>query len=311
MALSLFVLGEALMDCITQSDGTLLPLMGGSPYNLARAAALQGADVGYLPPFSSDAFGQQLKAQGQADGIRPLSPDSPCPTSLAVVTVRHGQPSYGFYREGIADRDYQPETLLQRLAGMAPGVLHTGSLMLVPPEDGKILRVLEGAKALGWTISVDVNLRPRMARRLDDYRTAVLRAAAWADWLKASDEDLHALGFGATRLASASAVRERFAQAANQRIAFTFGADGAYLWAGGREAWARAPQVEVVDTVGAGDTFWGTCLAEWCASGASGAPDLEVTLRRAMLAAAINCSRKGCQPPSREEMAAAADHAKT
>ncbi len=289
------------MDCIAQSDGTLLPLMGGSPYNLARAASRQGTDVAYLPPFSSDAFGQQLKAQSQADGVRPLSEDSPRPTSLAVVTVRQGQPSYGFYREGIADRDYQPEALLQRLRALEPGVLHTGSLMLVPPEDAKILRVLEGAKALGWTISIDINLRPRMASRLEDYRAAVLRAAAQADWLKASDEDLHALGFAEARLDNAAAVRERFAQAANQRIAFTYGGDGAYLWVAGRDAWARAPRVEVVDTVGAGDTFWGACLADWCASGAAAAPDVQATLRRAMAAAAINCGRKGCQPPSREE----------
>ncbi len=302
MALSLLVLGEALMDCIAQNDGSLLPLMGGSPYNLARAASLQGTDVAYLPPFSSDAFGQRLKAQALADGVRALSADSPRPTSLAVVTVQQGQPSYGFYREGIADRDYQPEALLQKLAAMAPGVLHTGSLMLVPPEDGKILRVLEGAKALGWTISIDLNLRPRVASRLEDYRAAVLRAAAWADWLKASDEDLHALGFGEVRLEDAPAVRARFAQAAHQRIAFTFGGDGAYLWSAGQETWGRAPRIEVVDTVGAGDTFWGTCLADWCAGAEA---DVQATLQRAMTAAALNCSRKGCQPPSRAQVLAA------
>ena len=58
----LLILGEALMDCVTQADGSLLPLMGGSPYNLARAAARQGVTVAYLPPFSRDVFGQRLKA---------------------------------------------------------------------------------------------------------------------------------------------------------------------------------------------------------------------------------------------------------
>ena len=60
--------------------------------------------------------------------------------------------------------------------------------------------------------------------------------------------------------------------------------------------------VQVVDTVGAGDTFWGTCLAEWARNESQAAAALPVTLARALRAAAINCERKGCQPPTREEL---------
>ena len=296
MSTPILILGEALMDCITQADGSLLPLMGGSPFNLARATALQGGQVGYLSPFSSDSFGQQLKARSIADAVEPMSPDSARPTSLAVVTVRAGQPSYGFYREGIADRDYQPEAVLRLLQTLPPGILHTGSLMLVPPENAKIMQVIAGARALGWTISIDVNLRPRVAEDLPAYCRAVLQAVELADWVKASDEDLEILGFGAASLATADELRQRLARGANQRVALTFGAAGAYLWVEGEQASASAPRVELVDTVGAGDTFWGSCLADW-----AGQPDaaarVEQTLQRAMKAAAINCSRKGCQPP--------------
>src|SRR2546425_3776931 len=298
----ILIWGEALMDCISQADGTLLPLMGGSPFNLARAAALQGGNVGYLSPFSTDAFGQQLKAQSLADGVRTLSPDSTRPTALAVVTVRDGQPSYGFYREGVADRDYQPYALLQLLSQMEPGVLHTGSLMLVPPEHLKVLQVLEGAKALGWTVSIDVNLRPKTAENLGEYCAAVMQAVDLADWVKASEEDLHALGFAEARLETAADVRHRFAKPSNKHIAFTFGAEGAYLWINGQETRARAPRIDVVDTVGAGDTFWGSCLVDWSDTGADAAQRVGATLNRAMTAAAINCSRKGCQPPKLEEL---------
>lgn len=302
MTRSTLILGEALMDCIAQADGSLLPLMGGSPFNLARAAARQGANVGYLSPFSTDSFGQMLKRQSLDDQVRPLSSDSVCPTSLAVVTVNNGQPSYGFYREGIADRDYRPEALLALLAGMAPGVLHTGSLMLVPPEYDKVLQVAQGAKALGWTISLDVNLRPAMARDLGDYRRAVMAAVELADWVKASDEDLHTLGFADASLERADEVRQRFARPANRHIAFTFGGEGAYLWIDGQHTHAPAPRVAVVDTVGAGDTFWGSCLADWSENSAPPAQRIAQTLARAMQAAAINCSRKGCQPPTRAEL---------
>ena len=153
MTTSIWVLGEALMDCVAQTDGTLRPFMGGSPFNLARAAALRGASVGYVNPLSSDQFGQAMQQQLLHDGVTPLAPTSPLPTSLAVVQIRQGQPSYGFYREGIADRDYTVDAVLRRLEGQPPGILHTGSLLLVPPEHHKILEVLRGAKALGWTLS--------------------------------------------------------------------------------------------------------------------------------------------------------------
>jgi fructokinase len=301
MTLPILILGEALMDCVMQPDGTLMPLQGGSPYNLTRAAARQGARVGYLCPFSQDLFGEQLKATLLADGAQALMPDSPHPTSLAVVTLREGQPSYGFYREGIADRDYTPEAVLEALAKWPPGVLHSGSLMLMPPDHYKAMAVLRGARELGWTISVDVNLRPRMARDLDEYRAAVWAAVALADWVKASEEDLEVLGMQGLTMADAPQAIQRFRDRGATRVAITFGGAGACLWVEGQQACAPAPRVALVDTVGAGDTFWGACLADW-ATAQQGAPDrVAQTLTLAMAAAAMNCERKGCQPPTLAE----------
>ena len=121
------------------------------------------------------------------------------PTSLAVVQIKDGQPSYGFYREGIADRDYTVDQILTVLEGVTPGVLHTGSLLLVPPEHEKVIDVLKGAKKMGWTISIDVNLRPKLAANLAQYVAAVQAAVPLADWLKASDEDLALLGFASAQ----------------------------------------------------------------------------------------------------------------
>ncbi len=303
-----FVLGESLMDCIAQPDGQLRPLRGGSPYNMARAASLRGASVHYLNPLSTDLFGQELGAQLVSDGVQISPQRSPRPTSLAVVQIQDGQPSYGFYREGIADRDYTVDAMLHGLAAHAkthgPGVLNTGSLMLIPPEIDKVQAVVQQARAAGWTISMDVNLRPQVAGDVQAYASAIRALLPLADWIKASDEDLQTLGFGAARLDAAPALAQALQSAcagSASRIALTFGGDGAYLQVDGNSAALPAPRVAVVDTVGAGDTFWGNCVADWVLGHS---PNAEATLRSAMQAAAINCTRAGCQPPRWSEVQA-------
>jgi fructokinase len=297
MSQSIWVLGEALMDCVAQSDGSLRPLMGGSPFNLARAAALRGAQVGFINPLSIDLFGQQMRTQFEADGVEPLSPPSLLPTSLAVVQINRGQPSYGFYREGIADRDYSVDQVLGLLSSHTPGILHTGSLVLVPPEHHKVIAVLKGAKQKGWTISVDVNLRPKLASDLAQYVAAVKDIVALADWLKASDEDLETLGFANPSRANAAEIAKHFTAQGISRLALTFGGHGAWLRVDGQDAEQDVPVITLVDSVGAGDTFWGNCLGDWALQNEGASLRVASTLRSAMVAAAMNCTRAGCQPP--------------
>jgi fructokinase len=164
------------------------------------------------------------------------------------------------------------------------------------------LHIVAAAKHLGWTISVDVNLRPRVAHDVPAYLQAVREVAALADWLKASDEDLELMGFTEVSLANASSLAAHWMDQGCSRVALTFGAQGAYLQVGDAHAQGAAPVVDVKDTVGAGDTFWGSCLADWVRHDTLNNNSLAMqrvpqTLQRALVAAAINCSREGCQPP--------------
>lgn len=307
MSVSVWVLGEALMDCVAQDDGSLRPLIGGSPFNLACAVALQDVDVGYLSPFSNDVFGQALATRLVQTGAKALGKTSRKPTSLAVVNLQNGQPSYGFYREGIADRDYLVEDIVTQLKKHPPGVLHTGSLMAMPPEHHKVMPVIQIAKDLGWTISIDVNLRTKVADDLPAYLQAVKDMAALADWLKASDEDMQLLGWNDVQWDNTQALAAKWQALGCQRVALTFGEQGASLHIGEHHSQAVAPKVKVVDTVGAGDTFWGSCLADWVMHDtmdhqAVAIERMQKTLQRALTAAAINCERVGCQPPSAHEL---------
>jgi fructokinase len=305
MQTPIVILGEALMDCITQPDGSFIPHAGGSPYNVARAIALQGGEVTFATPMSNDDLGEKLQTLLREDGVRLGMPSNHLPTSLAMVSFLNGQPNYQFYRDGVADRAYSVEQALTFLDAYAiPGILHTGSLALVPPEAGKTLVIVKAAKQRGWTISCDINLRPRLARNMDEYRATILECMAVSDWLKASDEDLITLlgstagglgGLAVSDVAFENAPRIGHAITALgcQRIALTFGAQGAMLRQAHSSAQGAAPKVTVVDTVGAGDTFWGSCVLAW----ARGEADVQLTLNRALKAAAINCTRAGCNPP--------------
>lgn len=89
----------------------------------------------------------------------------------------------------------------------------------------------------------------------------------------------------------------------------TGGGDGALAMTAQASARAKGRRVEVVDTVGAGDTFMGNLLAglQRATLGREtdldtlSETDLQEILQIANTAAAINCTRKGCQPPSLSE----------
>ncbi len=309
MSTPIFVLGEALMDCIAQPDGRLLPLMGGSPFNMARAAALRGASVAYLNPLSTDLFGQGMAQLLLRDGVGLQGGPSRLPTSLAVVQVTDGQPSYGFYREGIADRDYTVDGITALLRQQkTPGILHTGSLLLIPPEHTKVVAILKAAREMGWTLSVDINLRPKVAHDLAQYVQALHEVIALTDWLKASDEDLETMGFANVAIGESARLvgelRKGVTPGALSRVALTFGGEGAYLDIEGQSHHLPVPRITVADTVGAGDTFWGNTLADWALQPADAAERVASTLDLSMKAAAINCTRQGCQPPTRAEILA-------
>ena len=90
-------------------------------------------------------------------------------------------------------------------------------------------------------------------------------------------------------------------------VLVTQGRDDARGFCAGGEVSVPVPMVQVSDTVGAGDTFGGAFLAYWLEHGLGrqelrDADLLEAAVTFAARAAAINCTRAGAEPPTREEM---------
>ena len=302
--------GEALIDLVEQPDGSFHAHAGGAAYNLARAMALQGVDTAYLNRLSADRFGARLAEGLREAGVRMAGEAVREPTSLAAVQLdAQGKASYAFYREGVADRVDDAQALIARSGRFgALRAVCTGALALLPEDQPRYLPWLRHARAQGWQVVVDANLRPAAAASLQAYRESVRAALALAHLVKASDEDLQVLLPDiADPLAAARAL---FALGPVEAVALTRGAEGATLLTRDGRAWhaRETAPLQIADTVGAGDCFLAGLLtgllAEAAPAGARCSPiTAERALARAVASASLCVQRAGCNPPRRAEVA--------
>ena len=306
----LFVGGENLIDLVQldQQDG--LPLYqaipGGSPFNLAIAAGRQGLQTGYLTPISTDKSGDLLAARLDEAGVVLAGGRHPAPSSLAMVTLTNGVPSYSFYRDGTAERQISEDRLTAALTTDAR-LFHIGSLALAGGADADVWEALSArCKQAGIAVSLDPNVRAGLIADPDSYRARLARMMQLADIIKLSDEDL-------TWIYPDQSEQDALAQLVKDSgasvLVLTRSENGASLFHDGQ--WHDepvAPMDELKDTVGAGDTFMATMLVWLVQNGAIGQlaglslGDKLAMVRRAAQAAAINCSRQGCNPPFADEM---------
>jgi fructokinase len=229
-------MGEALIDLIGQeTGGSFVAHSGGAVYNLARALAAQDLRSVYSNPLSNDRFGQQLR-EGLSHYKVELGSPIPVsqPTSLAVASLDStGQAKYAFYREGVADKAITADRLKSISAHFFTRNQNnwalTGCLALAPDFIETTLVWLTKCKTLGATIAIDVNLRPVVVADSAAYRNAVMRSLAFADVIKASDEDLQWL-FN-NQLSATENGQILLKKTTAKLLAITCGSEGAYLTA--------------------------------------------------------------------------------
>ena len=303
--------GENLMDMI-QVDNHYQNVLfkaipGGSPYNLALAAGRQGVRVGYVTPISEDSNGDQLVANLLGSNVQLLGPRVPEPTSLAMVNIEGGTPSYAFYREGTAERLVNLEKLTKNLTDDV-AIFHIGSLALTGGSDALVWEEFLGkAMDKGIKVSLDPNVRPSLVGEPDVYRERIKRLMTKVDILKLSDEDLLWLFNENTDESSALSELRAFANA--ELLILTRGSKGSSIWH--NDKWYAAPAYPVdklSDTVGAGDTFMASVLV-WLTKnenmkrlGALELKEKQDLQYYAGKAASLNCKKQGCNPPWENEL---------
>lgn len=304
------VCGEALMDVFATADTPTGMLMdarvGGSPLNVAIGLARLAQPVAFLGALSTGFLGDRLARALAEEGVSPgCVARLDAPTTLGLVGLDAlGVPSYAFYGEGCADR-LLPLGALDAVPATA-SALHFGSYAMVVEPVASTQRALVERMAGRVLVAYDPNIRLNVEPDLQRWRDTLAWMLPRTQLLKISDEDLGLLFPGQAPDTLAAA----WLQAGVELVVLTRGGDGATAWTHGARADVPGRRVDVVDTVGAGDTFQAallTWLAEHrrLAPGALRALDGPLLLQAlgfAAEAAAITCSRRGADMPRRAEL---------
>jgi fructokinase len=305
------VCGEALMDVFdagaTASGNMLDARIGGSPYNVAMGLSRLGQPVAFCGAVSTGFLGQRLMRSLADEGIHTACVQrTAAPTSICVVGLdAQGVPAYDFYGERGADRQLDAGAALANVPAPARA-LHFGSYAMVVEPVASAQRALIERDRSHTLISYDPNVRLTVEPSLPIWRETLAWMLPRTHLLKISEEDVGLLFPGA--------APEMLAQAwlaqGPRLVVITRGGQGALGFTRTTRVQAAPVPVQVVDTVGAGDTFQAallTWLAEHERLSIDGVATLDSTALQALLdfatrAAAITCSRRGADLPRRSEL---------
>ncbi|MET8030966.1 carbohydrate kinase family protein [Streptomyces avermitilis] len=308
---SVTVLGECVADTFTDpvrsssDELALRALPGGGPANTAVALARLGTPTRFLGRFSTDVFGTLFRARLSASGVDLTgSVTAPEPSTLASPTsTRPARPR-------------TPSTPTARPTGSGPtknspppgrtaACLHTGSLALTSQPGGTRIEDHLAKAREHVTVSIDPNVRPLLVPPAA-YRERLPHWCALADILRLSEDDLALLLPGV----SPEEACDTWHAAGARLVVITLGGRGALASLDGHRVTVPTPAVNVVDTVGAGDSFTAGLLHRLAARGHLGGRldrlNLEDTADACTFAArvaALTCSVPGADPPWAETSA--------
>jgi fructokinase len=298
------VMGEALIDIIVNTEGEVDSVVGGGPLNTARTIARLGHEVEFIGGISQDAFGRRIQRLLEADGVKqaivPLLPES---STLAIASLdESGAATYRFMMDNTAASSVSVEMALDALNVNARAI-HIGTLALVLTPLTDAVCAVTNALGSDQILMVDPNARPSVMADSRIFDETVGHVINRANIIKVSGDDL---AFMSPSVDSNRAAQELHDQT-GAIVLFTDGAQALNVYVGGAKEIVAVPPVEVVDTVGAGDSFSGGFLAFWAQNNyvQSDLASMEKVLAATefgIKVAGVTCQRAGAQPPFAHEL---------
>jgi len=301
MTLDAVCFGEALVDLLPDRRGRLRDCeafqahSGGAPANVAVGLARLGLRAGFVGVVGEDEFGHLLARKLAEERVEAaLRFTAEAKTGVWFVSLdARGDRSF-FTPTGAESAD---KLIDERDVARVPqaGVFHCGSSSHIRPAAQQALRsAVREARRRGMTVSFDPNVRVHLWRDLRELRALCDDVLPLCEIVKLSEDELEpCLGVREPDLAL-----RRLESLGVKLACVTLGARGAVARRGDETAQVAAPEVDVVDTTGAGDGF----VAALLASDPLRSP-LAETLRFACAAGSRVCTRPGAVAglPTREE----------
>jgi 2-dehydro-3-deoxygluconokinase len=262
--------------------------VGGAETNVAVGLSRMGIPARWVGRVGEDSLGRRVVREARGEGIEVHAHiDRDAPTGLMLKEFTGaGSARVYYYRAGSAGSRLQPEDVPAGVVESAALVHLTGITPLLSESARETcMEAIRRAKAAGVTVSFDVNYRSSIASsgRAAEELTAI---AASSDIVFGSIEELALLAPDADRTAEGLAAA--LDPSGGREIVVKLGADGASVFAEGKATHAAGYEVEVVDTVGAGDAF----VAGYLSGVVRGTPVGE-RLRRANGCGALMCTVPG------------------
>jgi fructokinase len=306
--MTFLVVGESLVDIVVPAGGgDRHDAVGGSCLNVAVGLSRLDVPTTLMTRIGEDRLGEMIVDHVQASAVK-LSEGSVVPGGVTSTATAHLDEQHTATYDFEIVWDLPTQALPDGTTG-----LHVGSLgSALAPGRAAVVDLVRQAVDADVFVSYDPNIRPFF---LDDAGRAwheVLEIAGGTRLLKLSDEDLRLLR---PDDAEDDVCRQLLSSGRTELVVLTRGEKGAKAFTDGAVIDVPAPATDVVDTVGAGDSFMAATLAmlnDWGVltggEGALSALDddrVELLVRGAITAAAITCSRRGANPPRRPELPAA------
>lgn len=311
--------GELLIDFIGLPAEAGLPprfaqYAGGAPGNAAVAVAKLGGQASFVGRVGRDDFGDFLVAALEREGVDAsrVSRSDTARTPLAFVALdAHGERSFTFYRQHTADLEFTAAGF-DSVDFSGAGLLHVCSNTLT--DDGVAAATIAGARrarASGWLVSFDVNLRHNLWPIGREATPHVLALFEHSDLVKLSREELDVLRGDVPEATWLAGVLERGARL----VVVTDGPEPLRYFTPTRQGRLVPPAVRAVDTTAAGDAFCGGLLYGLASSDVTDAtlpalledtPRLETLLHFALACGAFAVTRPGAfaSLPRREDVSA-------
>ena len=276
--------GEVLWDAF--GDGKRA---GGAPMNVALNLAKQGANVLFASRVGADASGIELLDYLKQNGLYSdlIQQDEVLPTCEVTVQLDEQQQATYVIPQPVSWDNIQTTEVLSLAAKNAAAIVFGSLACRTDVARNTLLNLLEGTAALKV---FDVNLRA------PHYSVETIELlASKADFIKMNDEEAELL------VPEGDSLTEKIEVFSNkypaQTICVTRGAHGAIVWHKGAFYEHPGFAVNVVDTVGAGDSFLATFI-----NGLTNNWPTPQILEKACAVGAYVAGKRGANPEYDEEI---------